>query len=41
MIYDNEDLLNLLNFYYKVFVDRAKKGKDESLNEALYIPYFI
>lgn len=41
LISDNNDLLHLLDFYHRIFVERAKKGKDESLNEALYVPYFV
>ena len=39
LLQDNNHLLELLNFYYKVFVGRAKRQNDEAMNEALYEPY--
>lgn len=40
LLHENLEVLNLLEFYYSIFVERPKKVKEEFMNEALYLPYF-
>lgn len=39
LLQGNQDLLELVNFYYRVHVGRAKKASVEVMNQALYEPY--